>query len=390
MTTTDNASELVAQAQALVPELKTRSIEIDTNRFLPQDIAEKMAALGFYKLVTPVELGGLGATPRTLCEICETLATGNGSAGWCIFIGSTSQYLFGAIPESQLAAMLENPNLITSGVFGDSGTARYEERNGAAGYVINGHWRFGSGCQNAAWISGGIHEVDGMGEKVDRDLPLSRVFFRPEEIEFIDNWNVSGLKGTGSCDYRVSDLWVPEERMSTSIEYTRWRSEHIYQFPRFGLLSIPAGAVALGMAQAAIDEILSLAQEKTPTGSRRTLAMRATLHRDLASQEVALRAARNLFYQTIDDAWTSAEHEAENLEQRRLLRTATVHAVTTAVDVIDKLYTVSGGSSIYETSCLQQHFRDVHVVSQHMMVQEPVMELAGRVLLGLDDKAPGL
>ena len=107
--------------------------------------------------------------------------------------------------------------------------------------------------------------------------------------------------------------------MSTSIEYTRWRGEHIYQFPRFGLLSIPAGAVALGMAQAAIDEILSLAQEKTPTGSRRTLAMRATLHRDLASQEVALRAARNLFYQTIDDAWTSAEHEAENLEQRRRL-----------------------------------------------------------------------
>ena len=112
--------------------------------------------------------------------------------------------------------------------------------------------------------------------------------------------------------------------------------------------------------------------------------MRATLHRDLATQEVALRAARTLFYQTIDDAWVSAKHEAESLEQRRLLRTANIHAVTTAVGVIDKLYTVSGGSSIYETSCLQQHFRDVHVVSQHMMVQEPVMELAGRVMLGLD------
>ena len=390
MITPTQSSELVAHAQALVPELKARSIEIDANRFLPQDIAEKMAAVGFYRLVTPPELGGLGATPRALCEVCETLATGNGSAGWCIFIGSTSQYLFGAVAERQLASMLENPNVITSGVFGDSGTAKYEQRDGQAGYLINGHWRFGSGCQNAAWISGGIHEVDDAGNNVERDVPLNRVFFKPDEIEFIDNWNVSGLKGTGSCDYRVNDLWVPAERMTTTIEHTKWRSEQIYKFPRFGLLSIPAGAVALGMAQAALDEILSLAREKTPTGSRRTLAMRATLHRDLAAQEVALRAARILFYKTIDDAWDAAEHEAENLEQRRLLRTANIHAVTTAVNVIDKLYTVSGGSSIYETSCLQQHFRDVHVVSQHMMVQEPVMELAGRVLLGLDDAAVGL
>lgn len=393
MTDISTATELLAHAQSLVPELKERSIEIDANRFLPQDIAEKMASFGFYRLVTPPELGGLGATPRTLCEVCETLALGNGSAGWCIFIGSTSQYLFGAVAEEHLATMLTNPDVITSGVFGDSGTACYAEREGQPGYIINGHWRFGSGCRNAAWISGGIHEVEEDGTPVPaehRGAPLNRVFFQPNEIEFLDNWNVSGLKGTGSCDYRVTDLWVPQSRMSTTIEYTSWKQEQIYQFPRFGLLSIPAGAVALGMAQASIDEILSLAKDKTPTGSRRTLAMRATLHRDLAIQEVALRAARTLFYKTIDDAWESAKHEAEDLEQRRRLRTANIHAVTTAVNVIDKLYTVSGGSSIYETSCLQQHFRDVHVVSQHMMVQEPVMELAGRVLLGLDEKAPGL
>lgn len=384
------ADTLVAHARSLVPELKARSIEIDATGYLPQDIAEKMAALGFYRLVTPPALGGLGATPRSLCEICETLATGNGSAGWCIFIGSTSQYLFGALPESQLKIMLEDPNVITSGVFGDSGTARFEIRDGNPGYVIDGHWRFGSGSRNAAWISGGIHEVDDAGQNVQRDVPLNRVFFQPDEIEFLDNWHVSGLKGTGSVDYRVENLWVPEERMSTTIEYTTWKTERIYQFPRFGLLSIPMGAIALGMAQACIDEILTLATEKTPTGSRRTLATRATLHRDLATHEVALRAARHLFYATIDDAWISAAEEAESLEQRRLLRTANIHAITTAVDVIDGIYTVAGGTSIYETSSLQQHFRDVHVVSQHMMVQEPIMELAGRVLLGLDDTAAGL
>ena len=118
--------------------------------------------------------------------------------------------------------------------------------------------------------------------------------------------------------------------------------------------------------------------------------MRATLHRDLATHEVALRAARILFYQTIDEAWENAQIEREALEWRIKLRTANIHAVTTALAAIDRMYTVAGGSSIYAPSCLQQHFRDMHVVSQHMMVAEPVMELAGRVLLGLDQTAPGL
>lgn len=377
-------------AASLLPILKARRREIDDARHLPQDIAEAMAGFGFYRLVTPPELGGLGATPRLLCEVCEILGSASGSAGWCVFIGSTSQYLFGALPKPQLDLMLKNRNVITSGVFADSGTARYEERDGQAGYLINGHWRFGSGCQNAQWISGGIHEVDVEGTPLDSERPLARVFFKPGEIEFVDNWHVSGLRGTGSCDYRAEDVWVHEDRLSTTIDHTKWKTEPIYQFPRFGLLSIPCGAIALGMAQATIEEIITLAKEKTPTGSHRTLAMRATLHRDIATQEVALRAARDLLYRTIDDAWISAQNENEGLEQRRKLRTANIHAVTTALGVIDRMYTIAGGTSIYETSCLQQHFRDVHVVSQHMMVAEPVMELAGRVLLGLDDSAPGL
>lgn len=377
-------------ATSLLPMLRVRRREIDEARHLPQDIAEAMADFGFYRLVTPAELGGLGMSPRLFCEVCEILGSASGAAGWCVFIGSTSQYLFGALPQPQLESMLNNPNVITSGVFADSGTACYTERDGQAGYLIDGHWRFGSGCQNAEWISGGIHEVDGEGAPVKREQPLSRVFFKPNEIEFIDNWHVSGLRGTGSCDYRVENVWVPEDRLSTSIEHTKWVTEPIYQFPRFGLLSIPCGAIALGMAQASIDEIITLAKEKTPTGSRRTLAMRPTLHRDIAIQEVALRAARELLYRTIDDAWVAAQTQSEGLEQRRQLRTANIHAVTTAVGVIDRLYTIAGGSSIYETSCLQQHFRDIHVVSQHMMVAEPVMELAGRVLLELDDSAPGL
>ena len=384
------ASSVLKAAEGLCPELSDRRREIDDLRQLPQDLANRLAALGFYRLIVPESLGGLGISPTTFCQLCETLAKANGSAAWCIFIGATSQYLFGALPQTQLQRMLENPNVITSGVFADSGTALYEERDGQAGYLINGHWRWGSGCRNAEWISGGIHEVDAQGEAIVGAPLLTRVFFRPEEIEIADNWHVSGMRGSGSSDYVAKNVWVPSERMAGNVEDGDHASQPIYQFPKFALLGIPIGAICLGMARACIDEVIGAAKEKTPQGSRRPLSSRPSLHIAVAEADAALSAARAYFYQSIDAGWSAAQTGPGSLEDRRSMRTANVHAVNSAIDVIDQMYRLMGGTSVYETSCLQQHFRDVHVAAAHMMVGEPVMELAGRVMLGLDDRALGL
>jgi alkylation response protein AidB-like acyl-CoA dehydrogenase len=384
------ASSVLKAAEGLCPELSDRRREIDDLRQLPQDLANRLAALGFYRLVVPESLGGLGISPTTFCQLCETLAKANGSTAWCIFIGATSQYLFGALPQTQLQRMLENPNVITSGVFADSGTALYEERDGQAGYLINGHWRWGSGCRNAEWISGGIHEVGAQGEAVVGAPLLTRVFFRPEEIEIADNWHVSGMRGSGSSDYVAKNVWVPSERMAGNVEDGDHASEPIYQFPKFALLGIPIGAICLGMARACIDEVIGAAKEKTPQGSRRPLSSRPSVHIAVAEADAALSAARAYFYQSIDAGWAAAQTAPGSLEDRRNMRTANVHAVNTAIEVIDRMYRLMGGTSVYETSCLQQHFRDVHVAAAHMMVGEPVMELAGRVMLGLDDQALGL
>ena len=383
-------AELIAAAQQLQEELEQRSAEIDQLRQLPQDLADKLAHLGFYRLVVPESLGGLGTSPETFCKICETLAMANGSTAWCVFIGATSQYLFGALPPSQLQTMLTNPNVITSGVFADSGTALAEERDGQGGYRINGHWRWGSGCRNAEWISGGVHEVDLDGERVQRNAALTRVFFRPEEIDIQDNWHVSGLRGSGSSDYIAKDVWVPAERLAGDVEDTVNARLPIYQFPKFALLGIPIGAICLGMARASITEVVAESKKKTPQGSRRPLSLRASLHIDVAEADTSLRAAHALFYENIREGWQHAQTAPGTLEHRCAMRTATVHAVTTAIHVIDRMYTLMGGSSVFETSCLQRHFRDVHVASQHMMVGEPIMELAGRVMLELDDRAFGL
>jgi alkylation response protein AidB-like acyl-CoA dehydrogenase len=383
--------QLIDVAKSFLPELRERSGEIDSQRQIPQDLADKMAAEGFYRICTPEQLGGLAQDPKTLYEICETLASANGSTGWCIFIGSTSQYLLGALAKEQQQEMMTDVNVITSGVFADMGTALYQERDNKPGYLINGHWRWGSGCSNAAWISGGIHEIDGNGDAhQSTDSVLTRVFFKPEEIEILDNWHVSGMRGSGSSDYRVNNLWVPALRMASSIEQTELRHLPIYRYPKFALLALPIGAITLGMARASINEVIEIANQKTPQGSRRTLAHRPGLHRDIGVADAKLSAAREYLYALSEDVWQHCQTDEPSVQQRQQLRAANVHAVNTAVEVIDKMYTLVGGTSVFETSCLQQHFRDVHVATQHMMVGEPVMELAGRVLLGLDDVAPGL
>ena len=383
--------QLINVARKILPELSERSGEIDALRQIPQDLADKMAAEGFYRICTPAQLGGLAQDPNTLYEICETLASANGSAGWCIFIGSTSQYLLGALAQEQQHEMMTDINVITSGVFADMGTALYEERDNKPGYLINGHWRWGSGCRNAAWISGGIHEIDGNGDAhQSNDSVLTRVFFKPEEIEILDNWHVSGMRGSGSSDYRVENVWVPAARMASSIEQTELRHLPIYRYPKFALLALPIGAITLGMARASINEVIKIANQKTPQGSRRTLAHRPGLHRDIGVADSKLSAAREYLYALSEEVWQHCQTKEPTVQQRQKLRAANVHAVNTAVDVVDKMYTLVGGTSVFETSCLQQHFRDVHVATQHMMVGEPVMELAGRVLLGLDDVAPGL
>jgi alkylation response protein AidB-like acyl-CoA dehydrogenase len=390
MIVNDIEKKLMDSAIALQPELERRGGEIDQLRQLPQDLADRLAQLGFYRLIVPEDLGGLGVSPEAFCKICEQLAMANGSTGWCIFIGATSQYLFGALQTTQLETMLQNPNVITSGVFADSGSALFESRDGQPGYLINGHWRWGSGCRNAEWISGGIHEIDAQGQRVTRDTPLSRVFFRPEEIAIQDNWHVSGMRGSGSSDYVAENVWVSAQRLAGNVEDTPQGHKPIYQFPKFSLLGIPIGAICLGMARASLNEVIRVSKEKTPQGSRRTLALRPSLHIDIAQTDTALNAASALFYQSIQEGWKNAQLAPGDIEDRRKMRTATVHAVNTAIKVIDKMYSVVGGTSVYETSCLQRHFRDVHVASQHMMVGEPIMELAGRVMLGLDDKAFGL
>ena len=383
------SDEMLQRAAEWIPALRERSIEIDSLRQLPQDLAEALAADGFYRTLVPAELGGLGLPPAVVAEISEVLAMGNASAAWCTFIGATSQIMFAALEPAQLAEVLDNPDVITAGVFAHSGTATAAiGPNGADGYRVQGRWAWASGSHNSEWISGGVQIDSGDGPQP----ALGRAFFRPDDIELHDDWYTSGLRGSGSSTFEAHDVWLPASRIAyeRTILKSPYAAEPLYRMPLFGLLALPIGAIALGMARACVDEVIDVAKSKVPQGSRRTLGQRPSLHSAVAVADTEVRAARNLLYASIDAAWERAQHGLSDLELRRDLRTATTHAMQTSLRVTQSMNAAIGGTAVFESSPLQRHLRDAQTASAHFMVAMPVMELAGRTYFDPEADTSGL
>jgi alkylation response protein AidB-like acyl-CoA dehydrogenase len=204
------------------------------------------------------------------------------------------------------------------------------------------------------------------------------------EVRFLDTWHVSGLCGTGSTDFEIVGVYVPEERV-VGYYGAQAPPTALSAFPQFGLLSLGIAAVILGIGRAAIDELVELAGGKKPAGSRRTLAERASTQVDVAEGQARLRSARAFFYESIEAAWEASVRTGNlTVEHRRDLRLSTTYAARAGAEVVDLMYNLGGGTSVYRASPLQRMFRDVHVATQHMMVATATLELVGRLLLGLE------
>lgn len=379
----DAAPSPLAAVRALAPAIRARAEEIEEGRRVPLDLVQALAATGVFRLCLPRALGGLEADVATLLDVIEEVARADGSTGWIVMIGATSGLVSGYLPLDTAREIFGAPDVVTGGVFAPRGRAIVVD----GGYRATGRWAFGSGSEHCGWLLGGCVVIeDGQPRLLARGLPDSRMMFFPaRDVRIIDTWTVSGLRGTGSHDLEVSDVFVPAGR-SVSIVTDRPREQGpLYRFPVFGLLALGIAAVATGIARTAIDELVRLAGGKTPTGSTRTLGERGVVQMQVAQAEAALESSRAWLRAAVATAWASAARgDAIPVAERATLRLAATEATIRAAKAVDLMYDAGGGSSIYATSALQRCFRDVHVATQHAMVAPSTYELTGRLLLGLD------
>jgi alkylation response protein AidB-like acyl-CoA dehydrogenase len=369
-------------ARALAPELSKRAEEIEAARRLPRDLAERFSQEGFYRMCVPELYGGLEQAPAITMETVEIVARADASSAWCVFIGATSGTVLALLPPDAARDVFSHPGIRLGGVFAPKGKAVAEE----GGFRVNGRWQWGSGTENCDWVLGGCRVIrDGQPELLSNGTPRSRMMLVPAgEVEFFDTWHVTGLCGTGSTDFAMNDLFVPESR-AVGLGVDGPLERPLYAFPQFGLLAMGIAAVSMGLARAAIDALVELAGGKTPAGSARPLAARSAAQSDVARAEALLRSARAFYYEAVDAAWQSAlSRGVIEPEHRRDVRLATTHATRASAEAVDLMYHLAGGSSVYRSSPLQRIFRDVHVATQHMMVSPATLELTGRLFLGLE------
>jgi alkylation response protein AidB-like acyl-CoA dehydrogenase len=374
----------VGAARRTAADVARRGDEIEQGRRLPPDLARRFAEEGFFGLCVPERYGGLERSARDMVRVIEEIAIADGAAGWCVMIGATTGLLAASLPDEWARHIYgRDAGVITGGVTAPTGRARPAE----GGHLVSGRWTFGSGVQHSDWMVGGCVMTDGEEPLPGaHGMPETRLmFFEPEQLVVHDTWHSSGLRGTGSHDFEVRDAFVPEGR--SVLWGGRPRLEGpLYQFPALGLLALGVAAVSLGIARRAIDELVALAGAKVPTGSRRTLANRPSVQRQVAEAESLLRSARAYVFEAIDAAWRVAERGEPVAGTVRLdLRLAATHATRQSAAAVDLAYRAGGATSVFESSPLQRCFRDVHVATQHIMVTDPTLELFGQVLLGVGD-----
>lgn len=361
------AHELASLARELAPRT-------EQDRRLPEELVEPLRRSGLFRAGGPEAVGAAQAPPAVILRAAEAVARGDASAGWCVSIAATSSLLGGWLPTEGLAEVFGEPELVAAGVWAPRGRATRVD----GGYRVSGTWSFCSGIMHSDYLFGGCL----VEPEQDGGAPAPRVLgLRVSDLRVADTWHTSGLRGTGSHDATADNVFVPERRSLWLLDPPR-SDAALYRFPALAFFALSISAAALGNARGAIDDLLALAGVKVGQGSTRTLAQRQGTWSAVARAEAALRAARALYYEAIDQAWTAAQTpEPVSTELRLGLRLAATHAVRTSADVARVMCDLGGGSAVYDSSPLQRRFRDAHTATAHFQVNPATWELTGRILL---------
>jgi alkylation response protein AidB-like acyl-CoA dehydrogenase len=375
----------IEESQAAVlelgPMIAKRSAEIEGARRLPGDLVDELMRAGVFRVLLPPSHGGHGADLSGAMTLFETLGRYDASVAWSVMIGALSWCDLVALPRETFDRLFAaGSDVIVAGGISPSGSIVPVE----GGFEVTGRWGFISGCEHATWIWGNCLEQTQDGEHRFRIA-----VFEPGQVVIEDTWDVVGLAGTGSHHVHVDRVRVPAEMTLAPFSDPPSLDDVIARVPVPSLLSLSIAALAVGVAQGALDDIVALANEKTPLLADGTVASDPIFQVELAEGDTLVGATRLLLHDLAGSLWaTVAEGSEPSLELRARIRAAAVWATDRAVDVVEAAYRAGGGSSIYSTSSLQRRLRDVHAITQHFLVRRNTLATAGAVLAGGEITVP--
>lgn len=364
------ASQVLATVERLYGLVDSYGEQNDRDGHIAEPVVEALYTSGAMGVITPRELGGSELTPRQAMDVYRGLAYADPSTGWVTMAMAMPTGLAGAFLEREVAdALFATPRLGIAGQGTRAGTA--EPADG--GYLVSGQWAFASGIKHSTHL----HTA-----AADTRTGQTRFFIVPaEKVTFIDNWDVLGLRGTGSIDYTLDGVFVPEEWSYPSLSREPVTGGTLYRVGIGNFASINHGAWALGVGRRLLDELATSTQRKA--GRAGSSADNASFHEQYANAELRLRSAHALLYEVWEEIEGVLEAGDEVSVRLETINRAALCNATWALDDVAGFVYRSAGTEALRDGTIQRLYRDVHGGTQHISSSPTILQSAGRQLAGL-------
>jgi alkylation response protein AidB-like acyl-CoA dehydrogenase len=381
----DTRKLLLSNVAEIAPVLRGQVEDEEEAAQFSRASSDALRDAGVLKMKLPRSLGGFEADLVTQFEVLEALSMISPAAGWCAMVGATSLAMPGAfLPQGGIDRMFAG-GVVPRGAILIMPTGKASRTEG--GFRLTGRWSFASGVHHAEWVS-----ARGLLYGTSDGPPILHMFtFPASEIEIHDNWDVMGLRGTGSCDISVDDIFVPEDCAWNVETQPPRRGGPLYQLGVPSFVAYEHAAFATGVARHALNLLTERAIDKKrgygPDAG--TLADRQVVQRFIGHSDLKLRAARGLAVELNRRAMELARNgEGMTAQQAIELRGIACYCTEVAIEIVGQAFRYSGANSIFAKNSMQRFLRDLNAAGQHLMVSEISYELLGKTHLGFPDVPP--
>ena len=388
----DIFSDVLERATKLKPVLASRARAAEELRRVPDETIADLHASGLFRILQPKRIGGLELPYDAIVRVTAILAQGCGSTAWVTANLANHDFMLALWPREAQDEVWggDERALIGSALMFPPGRATRVP----GGYRLSGRWKFSSGIDACTWtMLGGIASADG-------ELPDYRVFLLPAaDYTIIDTWHAAGLRGTGSNDVKVSDVFIPDHR-ALSVGVMKGcgapgaavNPGALYRLPVFDMFPYVVAATALGIAQGAVEQFAEDTRHRVTSYSTTLLADHATTQARLGEAAAAAGAAELILISNCERAMAAAhETRVPSAEEKIRLRRDGAYAARLCTRAVDLLFEAGGGEFLYEDKPIQRAFRDVHAAQGHYALAWDVAAVtAGKCMLGIAPDLPTL
>jgi len=378
---------MVARATALIPRLRGHVSRSEELRCLPPESERELHESGLFRIVQPKRVGGSELDYVALIDCADAIGQGDASAAWT-FANLASHHWMLAMFDQRAQDLVwgTDPDvLIASSFIFPAGRARKVD----GGYVLRGSWPFSSGVDASEWnmLASVVSSDD------DADGIEYRIFLLPKsDYRIKDTWDATGLRGTGSNDVEVKDAFVPEpmtvgvhELAGGPTPGSTINPNALCTRPVFSLFPFVLSGVALGNAQACLDDYVNLARHRASTYNRAKLGDLQTTQIKIAEASSKIDAARLIMRATCIEALADARRgHVPDMAAKTRMRRDGAFSVNLCTEAVSLLFAASGARGLYMSGALQRQFRDAHAINSHIAFNfDAAGTNYGRVTLGL-------